>query len=114
MSVGVICDEHIPLQVIGTAGSGYWEYMRVGEELDTGVSDEKIWNYARDHNYLILTNDHDFLDRDIPDTTGLLFLTNQRLQANLMIKIMDQIGDYLEDPESAYGETIWVVRDWID
>ncbi|MCW3108804.1 MAG: hypothetical protein JWQ09_3310 [Segetibacter sp.] len=67
------------------------------QELEVPAKDTEIWNYAKEHNLIIVTNDEDFVDlvnvKDFPPKVVLLRTGNQSrlFLCNLLIQRKPEI-----------------------
>lgn len=79
-------------------------------ELGLGAADATIIAYARDHDRLILTQDDDFFtEHEIDRTAGVLFQSDQRLSAQDVGDIVQEMAQYLDQSEVGLE---YVSREW--
>jgi len=80
--------------------------------LSIPAKDLQIWNYAKEHEMLIVTNDEDFMHLSIingfPPKVLLLRTGNQNRKyiEHILIKIKTQIGAFMESTEQGVLEII--------
>lgn len=61
----LLFDENLPASLVRFIGSGSVHVTALGRRM----SDAEIWQYAREHEFVILTKDADFFDRLILEGT---------------------------------------------
>ncbi|RJX51559.1 DUF5615 family PIN-like protein [Halonotius pteroides] len=79
-------------------------------ELGLGVSDDVIASYAAREERLILTQDDDFLAIAANRPVGVLFQTEETLSAREVGGIVDELSDYIEQPDIVVE---YVSRNWL-
>lgn len=62
MHLRVLCDEHVPPQTAECIQKDGHEAAHVVDALGSGTDDPEIASYAVAEEYVLLTNDTDFLD----------------------------------------------------
>ena len=87
-------------------------HVDVIEELKVPAKDQEIWEYARENDLIIVTNDEDFIDfvnvKGFPPKVILLKTGNQSrlFVANLLIQRKNDIKALKDSPETGLLEII--------
>jgi predicted nuclease of predicted toxin-antitoxin system len=96
-----LLDEHLnPAVASGLENRGYEATTILGQEL-TSLEDRKILEYAFNNEFVIVTNDDDFLSLiDDVEHEGIVFVTNQELRvSNIISEIAEKVSQ-VEDMEN--------------
>jgi predicted nuclease of predicted toxin-antitoxin system len=80
-------------------------------ELGLGAEDDSIARYAREHDRLILTQDHDFVSEPmIENTEGVLFQRDRTLTTREVGDAINEMAQYLDQSEITLE---YVSRNWL-
>lgn len=96
MSFGVLCDEHVPPETAECLRALDHEASTVQVAVEPGASDERIARFAAAENWIVLTNDTDFLDEDrFPDVT-VCFYSESDEPGPALATAIDDLASYVE------------------
>jgi predicted nuclease of predicted toxin-antitoxin system len=103
--VKLLFDQNISFRIIRILNDHFPESVQVRELHLEGATDHKIWQYAKNNDYIIVTFDTDFYDFSNlyghpPKIVWLRTGNTKTLYiANLLIQKEDLIKSFLEDEE---------------
>ena len=104
--MNILLDQNISFRVVPLLSTTFEIIKQVMELKLTDASDLEIWNYARTHNYTIITFDNDFIDLANlkgapPKIIWLRFGNSSNLKiANKLIAKSSVIKDFIADKDS--------------
>ncbi|MBS1263006.1 MAG: hypothetical protein MAG715_00173 [Methanonatronarchaeales archaeon] len=81
MAYRVLCDENVDPQVTRYLEKEGNVGVHVRDELGTGTTDAEIARYAAENNYVLPTNDSDFLDEEEYGNLKVLYFPDNRTLA---------------------------------
>lgn len=113
MEYRLLADENVEQATINYLRKLGHDIERVGavEELEFGINDAAIAEYARETNRLILTQDNDFFTQlDVSQTAGVLFQRDQTLSAREVGDVVHELSQYIEQDEITLE---YVSRNWL-
>ena len=96
-----LLDEHVnPAVASGLENRGHEATTILGQEL-TSLEDRKVLKYAFNNQFVIVTNDDDFLSLiDDVQHEGIVFVTNQEMRvSNIISEIAEKVSQ-VEDMEN--------------
>lgn len=79
------------------------------------MDDQPLLEYATEHDYIILTNDQDFVSEGFSesyDHSGILFYEDQRIPRTDIVRSVHNAFSVLR-PEDIRNEVIYVPNGWI-
>lgn len=98
MTYRILVDENTSPRVAELLRGKGHEAAHVSEALEIGVTDEKIADYAREHEHAVLTHDDDFL---LPEYTGdvsILYYSDDTIDTYELANCVDEVSQYVPDP----------------
>jgi len=105
MRYRVLCDENVEPATVGELESRGFTATHVNNEPGKGSDDPELAAYAREHDYVILTNDTDFLDESkYPDVT-VLFYANNRLSGHELARRVEELASLVPEQDDLPRET---------
>ena len=99
----LLFDENISYRIVKQIINYFPDSIHVTSISKNRFTDLEIWNYAKEHNYIIVTYDEDFYEwqnlKGIPPKIIWLRFGNAKTDiiARRLIKNRDQIQDFVED-----------------
>lgn len=114
MSFRLLADENVDHRVVHRLEHyGHdIEHVDFVAELGKGSADEKIAEYCRTTNRLLVTNDDDFLtDFDEEDHQGLLFIGDETLSAEQIADILHTIATTVD--QETIQNVFYVSSAWL-
>ncbi|RDC62295.1 DUF5615 family PIN-like protein [Adhaeribacter pallidiroseus] len=106
----ILIDENLPRRLVSQLAACFIESAHVSEKSLLKNSDRKIWQYAKENNFTILTKDNDFTELSklfgCPPKVIRLKCGNQTTVnlAKIMIAKLEIIINFLEAEELCYLE----------
>lgn len=102
MAYRILCDENVELATVNYLEKLGHDVVRVTgvSELSEGDADERLAQYSRETNRLVLTQDDDFLT-DVPptETAGVLAQRDQSLSARQVGDVVDEMATHIPQSE---------------
>jgi hypothetical protein len=89
MSYRVLCDENVEPATVGELEALGTRAAHVNTEPGSGSTDEEIADYARENDYVILTNDDDFLGDRFPGVTILFYPDNDASAHEVVARVLE-------------------------
>ncbi len=111
----VLTDEHVPRAVATTLRSEGIDATTIYDTELIGVDDQPLLNYAVEHEYVVLTNDQDFVTEDFVsdhDHHGIFFYEDQRLPRTDLVRAVHNALSVLR-PEDLRNEIVFIPNGWI-
>lgn len=111
----ILTDEHVPQAVATTLRSEGLDAITIYETDLLGVQDQSLLNYAHQHDYVILTNDQDFVSEPFVDQNnhaGIIFYEDQRIPRSDLVRAVHNALSILQ-PEDLRNEIVYVPNGWI-
>ena len=106
----IIIDENLSRKLIATLSNAFPKTTHVGIENLLEVEDKRIWDFAFEREYCILTKDHDYKFMSIafgcpPKVIRLNCGNNTTIYiANLLKQKLEVIEEFLADNDNCYLE----------
>lgn len=103
----ILLDQNISYKAIKKLGKYYEEVAQVGRLGMAQTDDAMIWQYARTHNFMVVTFDDYFQERNILSghTIKVILLRCQNTSTSHLIKTLadqkDTIRQFFEDTEAS-------------
>ena len=113
MAYRILADENVERATVNYLRKTGHDVKRLNDvaELELGAGDELIARYAREHDRLILTQDDDFFtERDVEDTTGVLFQRDQTLSTREVGNAVHEMSQHLDQSDVTLE---YVSRNWL-
>lgn len=98
MTYRILVDENTSPRVAELLRGKGHDAAHVSEALEVGVTDGEIADYAREHGYVVLTHDDDFLLPEYTETISVLYYSNDTLDTYEIADRVDRITQYVSDP----------------
>lgn len=111
----ILADEHVPQAVITSLRSEGVDAISIYDTDLLGVDDQPLLEYATEHDYLIPTNDQDFVSEGFPesyDHPGILFYEDQRIPRTNLVRAVHNAFSVLRS-EDLRNEVVYVPNGWI-
>jgi predicted nuclease of predicted toxin-antitoxin system len=113
MRYRLLCDENIEQATVNYLRKLGHDVERVPEvsALNEGDPDERLAEYSRETDRLVLTQDDDFLtDIDPTDTAGVLAQRDQELSARQVGDIVEEMATYISQDQVTVE---YVTEQWL-
>jgi hypothetical protein len=110
MTYRILVDENTSPRVAELLRGKGHEAAHVSEALRTGVTDEEIGDYAREHEYAILTHDDDFLLPEYTEAVSVRYYSDDTIDAYELANRVDEVSQYV--PNSSYLPPITNLGSW--
>lgn len=95
----VLCDEHVAPRTVEYLLNDGHDAVHVRDALDLGVDDSTVADLARRGEYLLLTNDADFLDEEHYPDVALLYYPNNRTEAYELASRVARLSSIVSDQD---------------
>jgi predicted nuclease of predicted toxin-antitoxin system len=105
MSYRILVDENTSPRVAELLRGKEHEAVHVTKELEAGISDQDIVNYATNEGYVVLTCDDDFLLPEYAQSAQILYYSDETLSAYEIADRVDQVSRYVPDATDLPGIT---------
>lgn len=97
MTYRILVDENTSPRIADLLSEKGHEAVHVSGTLETGVDDEAIVNYAREHGFVVLTHDDDFLLPAYRDTVSILYYSDDTMDAHEIATRVEEVIEYVPD-----------------
>ena len=107
MSYRVLADENLDPQTALFLRNRGHDALHVSEVLGSGTEDDAIAKYAREQEYVILTNDRDFVALERTNELRVVLVADNDMPAHEIANTVDELAELV--PESTdLGRVTWV------
>lgn len=100
MSFRVCCDEHVPPRTVDYLEKDGHEAVHVRDVLEPGVDDDSIATFCTGSEYVLLTNDTDFLDSSTYPELSVLYYGNSDTPAYDLATAIAEVATYVNSTEN--------------
>jgi len=104
MSYRVLCDENVEPATIGELEAEGVTATHVNNQPGQESTDEEIVAFARENDYVILTNDSDFLVPDLGDDVRVFYFPDNEASAHELTQRIVLLQNYYETQNDLPGE----------
>jgi hypothetical protein len=87
-------------------------HVREIDELGSEAEDEDILDYANREEMVVVTNDKDFLEVEIPENACVMFYPSQRIEGSELAYRIISVCKYFDPLDELYGERIILGSEW--
>jgi predicted nuclease of predicted toxin-antitoxin system len=106
----LLCDEHVPPAVANALRGEGIDATSLSEELGSGTKDTDLLDYAAKREYIVLTNDTDFVGET--GHAGILYYDDQQVSPRILVCAIRNVDDRLPDEEPV-DRTLFVPDGWV-
>ena len=110
MAYRVLVDENIDPRTADSLREKGHESVHVDEALGKGTEDPPIADHARQQEYLLLTNDADFLRPDLREDLTVLYCPENTLRAEAIATLVDELASLVPDPADL-PTVVWITEE---
>jgi predicted nuclease of predicted toxin-antitoxin system len=110
MSYRILVDENIDPQTANLLQDQDHEAVHVEDTLGKGVDDPPIADYARENEYLVLTNDTDFLQPDRRRGLTILYCPENAMRAQRLASLVDTLAAIVPNSSDLPAVT-WITEE---
>lgn len=98
MTYRVLVDENVDPSTAELLREQGHEAVHVEDALGKGTGDPPIAEHAREHDYLVLTNDADFLRPDRRQGLSVLYVPENAIRAHEIASLVEALAGLIPDP----------------
>jgi predicted nuclease of predicted toxin-antitoxin system len=98
MSWRVLCDEYVPESTVADLGTLGVSATHVTENPGSGCSDEAVAAYARENDYVLLTDDDDFIDGSTHPDVQVLYYPDNVVPSHVFVDRVRMLRSWVSDP----------------
>ena len=107
MTYRVLVDENLDPQTALFLRNRDHDAVHVADVLGSGTKDADIAAHAREHEYVVLTNDRDFTDPTLNRDLTVVLVANNDTPADEIADAIDEIAELVPDADDL-GQVAWV------
>lgn len=97
MTYRILIDENTSPTVVALLEEAGHDAVHVTAALEEGATDAEITTYARDHEYVLLTHDPDFLRQEVAGDVPILYYSDDSLGPSRIARLVDRLAGYVPD-----------------